>query len=57
MIFSDAASFFKQFSNLPKIFLEIKKIVKKFFKKIFPIYFPKAWYILIKPGTNFQKVD
>ena len=57
MIFSDAESFFKKFSNLTKIFLEIKKIVKKFFKKIFPIYFPKAWYILIKPGTNFQKVD
>ena len=62
MIFSDAESFFKKFSNLTKIFLEIKKIVKKFFKKIFPIYFPKAlvhfdkaWYKFPKSRLTFVK--
>ena len=39
MIFSDAESFFKKFSNLTKIFLEIKKNSQKIFQKNFPHIF------------------
>ena len=62
MIFSDAESFFKKFSNLTKIFLEIKKILKKFFKVGTPpqkwqslVHFDKAWYKFPKSRLTFVK--